>query len=60
MEIEVPMIEEWIEEINKFKQKCIKLPRDLKTWPAYTVLKEKIENHKLILPIIQELKKPSI
>jgi len=52
MEIEVPMIEEWIEEINKFKQKCIKLPRDLKTWPAYTVLKEKIENHKLILPII--------
>lgn len=54
------MINEWIEIIDKFKKHCISLPKDLKTWKAYNDLKGMVENHKLVLPIIAELKKPSI
>jgi dynein heavy chain len=54
------MIADWIDEIERFKKMCISLPKDLKTWQAYTELKVKIESYKEVLPIISELKKPSI
>ena len=38
----------------------MRLPRDLKEWAAYKKLKELIEDLKAVLPIIIELKKPSI
>ena len=59
-EIEQDMISDWIDEIERFKKQCISLPKDLKTWQAYTELKVKIESYKEVLPIISELKKPSI
>jgi len=36
------------------------LPKDLKEWSAYQELRGKIDNLKDILPIITDLKKPSI
>jgi dynein heavy chain len=39
---------------------CLKLPKDLKAWPAYLVLKQEIDNLKDVLPLIIDLKKPSI
>jgi dynein heavy chain len=32
----------------------------LKAWPAYLVLKQEIDNLKDVLPLITDLKKPSI
>jgi dynein heavy chain len=39
---------------------CIRLPKDLKEWNAYKELKTEIDNLKEVLPIIMDLKKPSI
>jgi dynein heavy chain len=39
---------------------CARLPRDLKEWTAYKELKLSIENLKDVLPMIIDLKKPSI
>ena len=39
---------------------CIRLPKDLKEWQAYKELKQEIDNLKDVLPIIVDLKKPSI
>lgn len=38
----------------------MRLPKDLKEWNAYKELKTSIEDLKEILPMIVELKKPSI
>jgi len=38
----------------------MRLPKDLKEWNAYKELKTEIENLKEVLPIIMDLKKPSI
>ena len=38
----------------------MRLPKDLKEWEAYKDLKSRIEELKEVLPIIEELKKPSI
>jgi len=48
------------ENIDTYKTKCIKLPKDLKDWNAYNELKTELDSLKLILPIIIDLKKPSI
>ena len=60
VEIEPEMIIEWMETIEKYKNECSKLPKDLKSWEAYDVLKLKIECMKELLPIVQDLKKDSI
>lgn len=44
----------------KYSDQCLRLPKDLKEWEAYKDLRDKIDNLKSVLPIIQELKKPSI
>jgi len=38
----------------------VRLPKDLKEWTAYKELKQEIDNLKEVLPIIIDLKKPSI
>lgn len=48
------------ESANKYSDQCIKLPKDLKEWKAYKDLKVRIDNLKEVLPIIIDLKKPSI
>lgn len=45
---------------NKYGELCLRLPKDLKEWAAYKDLKAKIEGLKDVLPLIIELKKPSI
>lgn len=35
---------------------CIKLPKNLKEWPAYKDLREKIDSYKEILPYVKDLK----
>ena len=59
-EIDFNMISDWMDDIEKFKTQCIRLPKDLKAWQAYTELKKQIEDYKEVLPIILELKKPSV
>jgi dynein heavy chain len=39
IDIDVNMITDWTDEIEKFKKQCVGLPKDLKAWSAYTVLK---------------------
>jgi len=48
------------ENAEKYRLQCLGLPKDLKEWPAYKALKDDIENLKNVLPLIIELKKPSI
>ena len=48
------------EQIYKYSDQCLRLPKDLKEWSAYIELRQKIDNLKDILPIIIDLKKPSI
>lgn len=38
----------------------MRLPKNLKEWPAYKDLKSKIDNYKAVLPYIKELKEPMI
>jgi dynein heavy chain len=45
---------------KRYSDLCTNLPKDLREWQAYKELKNSIENLKLILPIIQILKKDSI
>lgn len=48
------------ENVQKYGDACVKLPKDLKEWTAYKELKQEIDNLKDVLPIIIDLKKPSI
>jgi dynein heavy chain len=48
------------EQIAKYNEQCLRLPKDLKEWNAYKKLKQEIEDLKEILPIIEQLRKPSI
>lgn len=48
------------EDAIKYGDQCIRLPKDLKEWAAYKKLKELIDDLKAVLPLIIELKKPSI
>lgn len=48
------------ENINKYGDLCVRLPKDLKEWNAYKELKLRIDELKAILPIIRDLKKESI
>jgi len=53
-------LQEMEENIGKYGEMCIRLPKDLKEWSAYKELKLEIDNFKEVLPMIMELKKPSI
>jgi len=44
----------------KYGDMCLRLPKDLKEWRAYKELKQHIDDLKEVLPIIIDLKKPSI
>lgn len=48
------------EDASRYTEQCIRLPKDLKEWLAYKELKRKIEDLKEVLPLITDLKKPSI
>jgi len=47
-------------EAESFANRCKKMPKRLRDWDAYTALKDKIEDFQLVLPILQDLAKPSI
>lgn len=49
-----------LENVEKYGGMCLKLPKDLKAWPAYLELKQEIDDLKDVLPLITDLKKPSI
>jgi dynein heavy chain len=53
-------IEKMIEIIENLGRDCAKLPGILKTWDAYKELKQEIDDMTEILPLVQELSKPSI
>jgi len=53
-------IEEMTEKMDSFASKCKKLPGRLREYNSYTQLKQEIEDFQLILPLLQELSKPSI
>jgi dynein heavy chain, axonemal len=48
------------ESAAKYADNCLRLPRDLKEWKAYKDLKSRIDNLRDVLPIVIDLKKPSI
>jgi dynein heavy chain len=47
-------------EAESFANRCKKMPKRLREWDAYTSLKDKIEEFQLVLPLLQDLSKPSI
>ena len=49
-----------MEDIEAFGRDCMKLPGVLKTWDAYKELKLEIDDMTEILPLIEQLAKPSI
>ena len=59
-DLNLDLMIEMDEQITKFAEQCVRLPRDLKEWSAYKELKTEIDNFRDILPLVQSLKKPSI
>lgn len=53
-------IENMTNEIERFGLDCQRLPGQLKTWPAYQELKQKIDDFTQVLPLVSELCKPSV
>lgn len=53
-------LKEMEDQVTKYGSLCLGLPKELKEWQAYKELKQEIENLKTVLPIITDLKKPSI
>ena len=47
-------------EMEAFASRCRKMPKRLREWEAYVALKKKIEDFQLVLPLLQNLSKPSI
>ena len=48
------------EQIDVFGRDCMKLPGVLKTWDAYKELKQEIDDMTEMLPLVEQLAKPSI
>ena len=48
------------ERVENFMARLSKMPRVLRTWPAYESLKKKLEDFGLVLPILEQLSKDSI
>lgn len=59
-EVQIEGLRTMEENIQKYGDQCVRLPKDLKEWQAYKELKQEIDNLKDVLPIIIDLKKPSI
>ena len=59
-EIQPEQIKDWEDQVQKYSDLCVRLPRPLREWQAYKDLKTKIENYKNVLPFIKELKEPMI
>ncbi|EEQ99746.1 axonemal dynein heavy chain, putative [Perkinsus marinus ATCC 50983] len=58
---EVPQhIEDMRSQIEVFSNRCKKMPKQLREWPAYHELKKEIEDFSEALPLLVELAKPSI
>lgn len=53
-------IDKLIETVDQFGRDCSKLPGVLKQWDAYKEMKQEIDEMTDILPLIQQLAKPSI
>ena len=49
-----------VEITNGFDMRCRKLPKKLKEWEAYLVLRKKITDFQDMLPLVEELSKESI
>ena len=49
-----------MEQIETFSRDCMRLPGVLKTWDAYKELKQEIDDMTEILPLVEQLAKPSI
>jgi len=47
-------------EMENFAGRCKKLPKKLREWEAYNDLKKQIEDTQTVLPLLQELSKPSL
>ena len=53
-------IDSMTQAIEQFGNECMRLPAQLKSWPAYQELKQKIDDFTQVLPLVQELCKPSV
>ncbi|GMH97336.1 hypothetical protein TrST_g8180 [Triparma strigata] len=52
--------EAMVEVTNGFDMRCRKLPKKLKEWEAYLVLRKKITDFQDMLPLVEELSKDSV
>ena len=48
------------EKIEGYDLRCNKMPRKLRDWDAYKTLRHQIDDFKAVLPLLEELSKPSI
>jgi dynein heavy chain len=53
-------MEDMESQVNTFAGKCKKMPKQLREWEAYHVLKKEIEDFQEVLPLMTELGKTSI
>ena len=56
----VANVGEMAQEMENFNGRCKKLPKKLREWDAYNDLKKQIEDTQTVLPLLQELSKPSM
>ena len=56
----IERMEEMTGKVTEFDVRCSKMPRKLRDWEAYTALRTDITDFQDMLPLLQELAKPSI
>ena len=59
--VQVPSeIESMRSQVDNFSNRCKKMPKQLKEWPAYSELKRAIDSFSDVLPLLMELAKKSV
>lgn len=48
------------EELAEFQLRCMKLPKDMQTWPAYIDLKKKIDDFNEMCPVLELMKSKAV
>ena len=49
-----------ISQVSEYQAQCQKLPKALRTWPAYSELKNRIDDFGETMPILVKLSSPAI
>ena len=56
----LPIVEDMLGAMEGYAGRCKRQPKKVRDWPAFGIARDKIDEFAVVLPMIQELSKPSI